>query len=131
MCLCFDVNYVDWNAIMKLGQSTFSWQQDQNINNAWQLLNSRAEAMENFESDYSEDFEEEVLRSAKPSAGSLSVRRQRQRQGGREPEGGVERARQSKGSQLQLGEDRHSTVRRQQAIEKRRTTTSKSTGKLM
>ena len=85
--------------------------------------------MENFESDYSEDFEEEVLSSAKPSAGSLSVRKQRLRQGGREPEGGVERARQSKGSQL--GEDRHSTLRRPQAIEKRHTTTSKSTGKLM
>lgn len=101
---------------------------DQNINNA---CSCSAGAMENFESDYSEDFEEEVLSSAKPSAGSLSVRRQRQqqRQGGREPEGGVEGARQSKGSQL--GEDRHSTLRRQQATEKRHTTTSKSTGKLM
>lgn len=82
--------------------------------------------MENFESDYSEDFEEEVLSSAKPSAGSLSVRRQRQ---SCEPEGGVGRARQSKVSQP--GEDRHSRLRRQRALERQPTTTSKSTGKFM
>lgn len=85
--------------------------------------------MENFESDYSEDFEEEVLSSAavlssKPSAGSLSVRRRRQRQGGCEPEGGVERARQREVSQL--GGDRHTTLRRQQAFDGQPTT--KSTG---
>lgn len=84
--------------------------------------------MEKFESDYSEDFEEEVLSSAKPSAGSLSVRRRRQRQSC-EPEGGVGRDRQSKVSQL--GEDTHSRLRRQRAPERQPTTTSKSTGKFM
>lgn len=106
---------------MNLGQSAFSWQQNLKHN----ACAAARWAMERFESDYSEDFEEEELSSAAlPSAGSLSVRR---RHGGRGPDRGVERAGQSEVSKL--GEDRYTTLRRQQALKRQPITTSKSTGK--
>lgn len=89
--------------------------------------------MENSESDYSEDFEEEELissaaaPSSKPSAASLSVRRRQRGDWEDGGERGAERMRQKE--VLQPREEKCGAPSRGRAPAKQPMTTSKSTGR--